>query len=250
MRSGLGLDRRSPARADAGRDRPRHARCLDPAERGCGGDVARRARPARALQLLQRPGSGCEDGRHARRGLGRSSGAGPGAGWHDPEYEAFGFPTIMVSRFAEALEIVVRLLRGERVSFDGRYHQLSDAVLLPPPERSIPILVAGRKPRMLRLTASWADAWNTAWYAEPNDKLQAEVEAFERALEDTARAGERDPANARDHRRRRPGRDDRAEARHVGRAGLRPCHRRLRAPGVGVRRAARIRRAVVPRRLR
>jgi hypothetical protein len=26
---------------------------------------------------------------------------------------------------------------------------------------------------MLRLTATWADAWNTAWYAEPNDKFQA-----------------------------------------------------------------------------
>ena len=45
---------------------------------------------------------------------------GLGAGWHDPEYEAFGFPTEhRVSRFAEALEIIVRLLRGERVSFKG-----------------------------------------------------------------------------------------------------------------------------------
>jgi alkanesulfonate monooxygenase SsuD/methylene tetrahydromethanopterin reductase-like flavin-dependent oxidoreductase (luciferase family) len=57
---------------------------------------------------------------------------GLGAGWHDPEYEAFGFPTShRVSRFAEALEIIVRLLRRERVSFEGRYYQLSDAVLLP-----------------------------------------------------------------------------------------------------------------------
>ena len=116
---------------------------------------------------------------------------GLGAGWHDPEYEAFGFPTDQrVSRFAEALEIIVRLLRGERVSFTGRYHSLSEAALLPAPRHSIPILVAGRKRRMLRLTARWADAWNTAWYAEQNDKLRAEVEAFELALEDTARAGD------------------------------------------------------------
>jgi probable F420-dependent oxidoreductase len=113
---------------------------------------------------------------------------GLGAGWHDPEYEAFGFPTDhRVSRFAEALEIIVRLLRREQVSFAGRYHRLSEARLLPPPTRSIPVLVAGRRPRMLRLTASWADAWNTAWYAEPNDKLQAELEEFERALVDTGR---------------------------------------------------------------
>ena len=57
---------------------------------------------------------------------------GLGAGWHDPEYEAFGFPTgHRVSRFAEALEIVARLLRRERVSFEGRYYRLSEAELLP-----------------------------------------------------------------------------------------------------------------------
>jgi probable F420-dependent oxidoreductase len=114
---------------------------------------------------------------------------GLGAGWHDPEYEAFGFPTDhRVSRFAEALEVVVRLLRRERVSFEGRYYRLSEATLLPPPKRAIPILVAGRRPRMLRLTARWADAWNTAWYAEPNDKLRAELEAFERAIEGSGRS--------------------------------------------------------------
>lgn len=116
---------------------------------------------------------------------------GVGAGWHDPEYEAFGFPTDhRVSRFAEALEVVVRLLRGERVSFEGQYHYAPDAVLLPPPDRSIPILVAGRRPRMMRLAARWGDAWNTAWYAEPNGKLRAEVEALERALDDAERSSD------------------------------------------------------------
>jgi hypothetical protein len=43
---------------------------------------------------------------------------------------------------------------------------------------------------MLRLTARWADAWNTAWYAEPSDKLRGEVEELERALDDTARSSD------------------------------------------------------------
>lgn len=112
---------------------------------------------------------------------------GLGAGWHDPEYEAFGFPTDhRVGRFAEALEIVARLLRGERLTFEGRYHRLPHAALVPPPARQIPVLVAARRPRMIGLTARWADAWNTAWYAEPNDRLRGEVHAFEDAL---ARAG-------------------------------------------------------------
>lgn len=116
---------------------------------------------------------------------------GLGAGWHDPEYEAFGFPLDhRVSRFAEALEIIVRLLRGERVTFDGRYHRLVDAMLVPPPVRRIPVLVASRKPRMLRLTADWADAWNTAWYAEPNDRLREELGAFGQALAESGRPGD------------------------------------------------------------
>ena len=41
---------------------------------------------------------------------------GLGSGWHDPEYEAFGYPADhKVGRFAEDLEIAARLLRGERV---------------------------------------------------------------------------------------------------------------------------------------
>src|SRR5215467_5832026 len=93
---------------------------------------------------------------------------GLGAGWYDPEYLAFGFPTDhRVARFEEALAIIRPLLRGERLTFAGRYHQIRDGVLLPPPDRPIPILIAARRPRMLRLTARYADAWNTAWHVDP-----------------------------------------------------------------------------------
>jgi alkanesulfonate monooxygenase SsuD/methylene tetrahydromethanopterin reductase-like flavin-dependent oxidoreductase (luciferase family) len=45
---------------------------------------------------------------------------GLGAGWHDQEYRAFGFPLDhRVSRFEEALQIIVPLLKGETVSFKG-----------------------------------------------------------------------------------------------------------------------------------
>src|SRR5919112_499494 len=41
---------------------------------------------------------------------------GLGAGWNDTEFRAFGFPTDhKVSRFAEALEIITRLLRDGHV---------------------------------------------------------------------------------------------------------------------------------------
>ena len=45
---------------------------------------------------------------------------GLGAGWHEPEYLAFGYPfDHRVSRFEEALTIIHGLLRTGRVDFDG-----------------------------------------------------------------------------------------------------------------------------------
>jgi alkanesulfonate monooxygenase SsuD/methylene tetrahydromethanopterin reductase-like flavin-dependent oxidoreductase (luciferase family) len=108
---------------------------------------------------------------------------GLGAGWHDPEYDAFGFPKDhRVDRFEEALQIIVPLLRGQTVTFDGQYHQAADAVLLPPPSHSIPVLVAAFGPRMLQLTARYADAWNTAWYGAPDERLRKSVETFDEAI--------------------------------------------------------------------
>jgi alkanesulfonate monooxygenase SsuD/methylene tetrahydromethanopterin reductase-like flavin-dependent oxidoreductase (luciferase family) len=92
---------------------------------------------------------------------------GLGCGWHRPEFDAFGYPfDHRVGRFAEGLEIVVPLLTGETVSFDGRYHQATDAELRPRPIRAggPPILIAGKRPRMLSLVARYADRWNAAWY--------------------------------------------------------------------------------------
>ena len=88
---------------------------------------------------------------------------GLGAGWHEPEYTAFGFPyDHRVSRFAEALQIVAALLRDGYVDFAGTYYTARDCELRPrgPRPSGPPILVGGSGERMLRLTARYADAWN------------------------------------------------------------------------------------------
>ena len=114
---------------------------------------------------------------------------GLGSGWHEPEYDAFDFPfDHRVGRFAEDLEITVRLLRKDRFSFEGQWRRMDDVVLLPPPERSVPILVAAKGPRMLRLTATWADAWNVAWFSGVDDRLRAQLAALDEACRAVGRA--------------------------------------------------------------
>lgn len=96
---------------------------------------------------------------------------GLGAGWHQPEYDAFGYPfDHLGGRFDEAIQIIAPLLREGHVDFQGKYHQVHDCVLRPrgPSRQGPPILIAGRRPRMLQLTARYADAWNTAWHVDPN----------------------------------------------------------------------------------
>ncbi|MGZ3625106.1 MAG: LLM class flavin-dependent oxidoreductase [Ktedonobacteraceae bacterium] len=94
---------------------------------------------------------------------------GVGAGWHQPEYEAFGYPfDHLASRFDEAMQIIVPLLREGHVDFHGQYYEVSNCVLRPrgPSPAGPRILVAGRRPRMLQLIARDADAWNTAWHTD------------------------------------------------------------------------------------
>jgi len=95
---------------------------------------------------------------------------GLGCGSHPPEYAAFGYPyDHRVSRFEEALRILVPLLRDGRADFDGRYHTARDCALVPrgPRAGGPPVWIAGFQPRMLRLAARWADAFVTAWHPAP-----------------------------------------------------------------------------------
>jgi len=90
---------------------------------------------------------------------------GLGAGWHQPEFDAFGISfEHLVDRFEEALKIIVPLVKTGAVDFTGSYYSASNCELLPRPQGDgVPVLIASFKPRMLKLTAQYADAWNTAW---------------------------------------------------------------------------------------
>jgi alkanesulfonate monooxygenase SsuD/methylene tetrahydromethanopterin reductase-like flavin-dependent oxidoreductase (luciferase family) len=121
---------------------------------------------------------------------------GLGAGWHEPEFRAFGLPfDHQVGRFEEALIIVSSLLRHGRVDFTGRYFEARDCELRPRgPRPSGPPIMVGTNtmgPRMARLIATYADAWNawTVW----TENRPAEIPSLRSKVEAACAEIGRDP---------------------------------------------------------
>jgi probable F420-dependent oxidoreductase len=117
---------------------------------------------------------------------------GLGAGWHQPEFDAFGVPfDHRVARFDEAVRIIKPLLRDGRVDFEGTYYSARNCELIPrgPRPTGPPLMLAGTRPRMLSLVARYADAWNTAWHHVPSSVV-SRLESVRGACE----AAGRDPA--------------------------------------------------------
>ena len=104
---------------------------------------------------------------------------GIGGAWMEREHDAFGidFGTGVgerLDRLDEAVMLLRRLLDGERVTHEGRFFTLHDAICAPRPiQARMPILVGGSGPKKtLRTVARRADAWNTSgWVDEVRGKL-------------------------------------------------------------------------------
>ncbi len=122
---------------------------------------------------------------------------GMGAGWHEGEHRAFGFPFPTpgerVSMLAEQVEIVHRLWdRDEaRATFHGQHYQLEDCNALPKPVQDPhPRLLLGGQggPRVAALAARWADEYNT------HGKSPDDARRIRGSLDRACEAEGRDPA--------------------------------------------------------
>ncbi len=92
---------------------------------------------------------------------------GIGAGWFELEHNSLGFEfgtfTDRFEKLEEALQIIVPLLRGETVTFEGKHYQVTDAVNSPAPISRIPIMIGGSgEKKTLRMVAAYADESNLA----------------------------------------------------------------------------------------
>jgi probable F420-dependent oxidoreductase len=117
---------------------------------------------------------------------------GLGAGWAESEFRAFGFPfDHRVARFEEAIQIITGLLRNGRVDFQGTYFAARNCELRPlgPRPHGPPIMVGASGPRMLGLTARYADAWNADFVTNPES-----IRGLNDAVDAACRDAGRDPA--------------------------------------------------------
>ncbi len=119
---------------------------------------------------------------------------GFGSGHAGAQGKAFGFPDDRtVGRYAEALEIVVSLLRDGEADYEGEYHaarQLGHRPVGPRPG-GIPIMLGGHKQRTIGLAVRHGDIWSA--FAEESSKPEAFVERLTMVDQTCADQG-RDPS--------------------------------------------------------
>ena len=68
------------------------------------------------------------------------------------------------------MQIIKPLLRDGYVDFEGSYYRARNCEIVPRGPRTTgpPIMSGGEGPRMLKLTAQYADLWNTGYMGEPD----------------------------------------------------------------------------------
>ncbi|MFB6186838.1 MAG: TIGR03560 family F420-dependent LLM class oxidoreductase [Halobacteriaceae archaeon] len=121
---------------------------------------------------------------------------GLGAGWHEQEYNAYGweyregFERLM--RLDESIRLMKEMWTSDEPSFDGEWYQIENAYCEPSPVQDPhpPILVGGQGEQVtLKLVAKHADIWNT-------DVFNGDVETLEHkigVIEDHCETVGRDP---------------------------------------------------------
>ncbi len=122
---------------------------------------------------------------------------GLGAGWHEPEYEAFGYSfENRFARFEEAVHIIRTLLRDGHIDHEGQFYTLKDCELRPrgPRPAGPPILIGAlaSRPRMLGMVARYADQWN-GWLLHGRSHVD-EVTPLRQAVDEACEKIGRDPS--------------------------------------------------------
>ena len=117
---------------------------------------------------------------------------GMGTGWFELEHTQLGFEFgTFTERFAkldEALNIILPMISGERVSFTGEYYRTSEAVAVPRLNDHIPLMIGGSgEVKTFGLAARYFDHLNII---APFEDIPRKIDALNRRCEEA----DRDPA--------------------------------------------------------
>lgn len=122
---------------------------------------------------------------------------GIGAGWHKPEYEAYGyqFPSVgeRIARLEESVRILTSMFRDGSVTFHGKYYNVKDALAIRVEGHSIPVWIGGGGPRVVRMAARLANGWNS--YRMRRDDLRKRHEDFTHQLKAAGRDEQQVPVS-------------------------------------------------------
>ncbi|MGE3913883.1 MAG: LLM class flavin-dependent oxidoreductase, partial [Chloroflexota bacterium] len=111
---------------------------------------------------------------------------GIGAGNQIKEHTAFGLDfEHRIGRFKEYLPIMTGLLKGETVTFEGRYFTVKEASLRTVVPET-PVWIASGGPQMFDLTVKYASGWNMAGGGTDPALVKEKYDAFSAAC---AKAG-------------------------------------------------------------
>jgi probable F420-dependent oxidoreductase len=107
---------------------------------------------------------------------------GVGVGWNHVEYEALGMEwKTRGARQAEQVDVLRRLWSEDLVSFKGRFHDLREVNILPPPvQRPIPIWFGGSSDAAMTRAARLGDGWMPIM--APGAQVEQKVEALREYL--------------------------------------------------------------------
>ena len=117
---------------------------------------------------------------------------GIGIGWNAVEFEALNENfRDRGRRVEEQVEVLRRLWSEDLVTFEGRWHRLSDVGINPPPvQRPIPVWFGAFEAVAIRRAARLGDGWLMNPRTSPGDEGRAAIEEFH----GFAREAGRDPA--------------------------------------------------------
>ena len=123
---------------------------------------------------------------------------GIGAGWKQPEYEAYGYPypsaKTRILQLREAIQIINLLWTKERPSFEGEFYRIKETLFLPKPVQKprVPIWVGTetlKAPMMEETAARYADGVDYfkgthVDYAQKKERMRVMCEKVGRNFED------------------------------------------------------------------